>query len=238
MPERSDADERADPATSDLPLEDPRWIPLTSEHRRLAERLTSGGLAAADLTKAMAESAIRCIRRWGDGRELLPSGFWANNYELNSWRMDDLGVRRRMPKNRPYARVRAGVLFVWKPDIDKFWLRFELPPVPDQRLETNAAAIDPAASAASPPEPKIDAPVIAGSTDARVDDGPQRDERRSRKRGRYGGTMRMRALKVLKRIYADRSFPTRDEVSTPDLWDLFCEEWAKVEGGERTLPQG
>ena len=35
--------------TGDLPLEDPRWIPLMPEHKRLTERLTSGYLAAGRL---------------------------------------------------------------------------------------------------------------------------------------------------------------------------------------------
>ena len=82
----------------------------------------------------------------------------------------------------------------------------------------------------SPPRPRAEAPAVIEATKIHVDEEPQKDERRSRKRGHYVGTMSMRALKVLKRIYPDGSFPTRDEVPDPDLWDLFCEEWAKVEG--------
>ena len=138
------------PSAGDLPLEDPRWIPLITEHRRLAERLSSGYLAALDLTRAIVDVPLRCMGRLGERRELVPRSFWAEHELVCSTATTglglDLGLRRRMLKSGPYARVRAGALFVWKPDIDKFWLQFELPPVPDQRLE----AIDPPALAASP----------------------------------------------------------------------------------------
>jgi hypothetical protein len=215
MSEPADSDERADPSAGDLPLEDPRWIPLTTEHKRLAERLSSGGLAAGDLTQSMADGAIRSMGRSARGRELLSPGFWANNYELDSWRMDDLGLRRRMRKSRPYARVRGLVLFVWKPDIDKFWLRFELPPVTDR---INTAAIDP--------------PVAGSSTQPRVNDEQwsQKDDRQSRQRTHRVAAQRQRARAVLTRLFPSHDYPLRSQVPDPDLWRSFCEEWDRVEG--------
>jgi hypothetical protein len=151
MAEQPDPDERADPSAGDLPLEDPRWIPLIPEYKRLAERLGSYQLATLDFTKAMADGVIRCMRRRvvDGGCELLPPGIWAILYlgpDLHS------GTVMIFPRKISDRNVSGLVYYIWKPDIDKFWLRFELPPVPDQRLEANAAAIDPP-DLPAPPEP-------------------------------------------------------------------------------------
>ncbi len=45
----------------------------------------------------------------------------------------------------------------------------------------------------------------------------------SRRSGPYQGTQRIRARRVLRTIYPDGDYPTDEEVSTPDLWCLFCE---------------
>jgi hypothetical protein len=166
MPEQPNADERVDPSAGDLPLEDPRWIPLIAEHKRLAARLASNHLAAEDLAKAMADGVVRSMRRWGDEHELAPPDFppsrerklvppdyWVRQ-ELVYTKTFGLTVRLRMPRGSANTSARRGwvvvgwVFFVWKPDIDRFWLRYELPPVPDQKLD--AVAIDPPALAASP----------------------------------------------------------------------------------------
>jgi hypothetical protein len=224
MAEQPDPDERADPATSDLPLEDPRWIPLITEHKRLAERLTSNGLAAADLTKAMADGVIRSMGRRASGRELLSSDVWANGYELFWSRIYGLEVHPRMRKSGPYVPVRGWVFFLWKPDIDKFWLRFELPPVPDQRPETSAAAIDPS--------------IPDGSTQSRVNDEQrsQKDDRQSRRRADRATAQRLRARTVLTRLFPSQVYPLRSKAPDADLWRSFCNEWDRFEGKQGLSP--
>jgi hypothetical protein len=156
MAEKADGEskpnEAADPRADDLPLEDPRWVPLVTEYKRLAERLASSSLAFADLAKAVADGVIRCMWRWESHRELLPPDIWANDYKLEPGMRGGFAILPR----RPSLRLHDWALFGWKPDIDKFWLRFELPPVPDQGPETNAAAIDQSALAASPESPPVE----------------------------------------------------------------------------------
>jgi hypothetical protein len=155
MPEQPNADERVDPSAGDLPLEDPRWTPLIPEHRRLAERLGSGYLAAVSLTDAGAAGDIRYMGARLDKRglrELLPLTLWVA-FELRDSNWTTFGISQTRSLG-VHPRRGGGyipppyVLFAWKPDLDRFWLRFELPPVTDQKLD--AVAIDPPALAASP----------------------------------------------------------------------------------------
>jgi hypothetical protein len=129
----SKPNEAADPRGGDLPLEDPRWIPLVTEYKRLAERLASSSLAFADLAKAMADGVIRCMWRWEDHRELLPPDIWANDCKLEPGMRGGLAILPRRPSLRPHDWA----LFGWKPDIDKFWLRFEPPPT-EPKVEQDA----------------------------------------------------------------------------------------------------
>ena len=123
-----------------------------------------------------------------------------------------------------YVPVRRGVLFVWKPDIDKFWLRFELPPVPDQRPETSAAAIDPFAQ--------------DSSTRSHVNDEQrsQKDDRQSRRRADRAAAQRLRARTVLTRLFPSQVYPLRSKVPDTDLWRSFCDEWDRFEGKQGVSP--
>jgi hypothetical protein len=56
----------------------------------------------------------------------------------------------------------------------------------------------------------------------------------SRRRGTYRGAQRTRARVVLRRIYKDGNYPTEEEVSTPDLWLLFCDEYDRGEEKSRS----
>jgi hypothetical protein len=51
----------------------------------------------------------------------------------------------------------------------------------------------------------------------------------SRKRGSYYAAQRLRARKVLRRIWPG-DYPSRDEVTDADLWDQFCVEYDHLEG--------
>jgi hypothetical protein len=132
----SKPNEAADPRGGDLPLEDPRWIPLIIEHKRLAERLTSSGLAAGDLTKAMADGVIRSMGRKAGGRELLSSKFWAKDYELYWSRIHGLELHPRRRGN-VYVPVRGWVFFIWEPDRDKLWPPNPSPPA-EPKVEQEA----------------------------------------------------------------------------------------------------
>jgi hypothetical protein len=67
----------------------------------------------------------------------------------------------------------------------------------------------------------------AGSVDESSLTGPAKA---SRRRGSYRGAQRTRARVVLRRIYRDENYPTEEEVSSPDLWILFCKEYGREEG--------
>lgn len=142
----STPNEAADPRGGDLPLGDPRWIPLVAEFKRLVARLASNHLAAEDLDRAVEGGAIRCMRRWADEhnlspsefsasreRKLVPSDYWIRQ-ELVYTEAFGLTVRLRAPKGGAPAPPHSGwavvgwAFFGWKPDVDRFWLRYE-PPV-------------------------------------------------------------------------------------------------------------
>jgi hypothetical protein len=135
--DESKPNEAPDPRAGDLPLEDPRWVALIPEHRRLTERLSSGGLAAADFTKAMADGVVRCMGRRAGGRELVPPSFWVD-YELDWGTRSGLGVRPRMRKSGAYVHVRGWVFFIWKPDVDKLWPANPSPPAEESKVEQEA----------------------------------------------------------------------------------------------------
>jgi hypothetical protein len=148
--DKSTPNEAADPRAGDLPLEDPRWIPLSAVHKRLAERLASNRLAAEDLTKAMADGVIRSMQRWADEHELAPPGFPPNRerklVSSDYWTRQELVYTKTFGLTvqlRDHASPRGGwavvgrVFFGWKPDIDRFWLRYE-PPVDEPKVEQEA----------------------------------------------------------------------------------------------------
>jgi hypothetical protein len=133
----SKPNETADPSAGDLPLEDPRWILLIPEYKRLAERLAGYQLATLDFTKAMVDGDVRCMRRLVDDgvRERLPPGIWATLYlgpDLSS------GSVMIFPRKISDRNVSGLVYYVWKPDIDKLWLRFEPPPTDEPKVEQDA----------------------------------------------------------------------------------------------------
>lgn len=127
----------------------------------------------------------------------------------------------------------------WQAEVHLYAIRLRLGPLVEA-LRSDGGYVDLALDqlqkqglslpSVSPSKPRAEALTVADTTEARVDDEPRRDERRSRKRIRYVGAKSMRALTVLKRIYRDRPFPTRAEVPDPALWELFVKEWADIEG--------
>jgi hypothetical protein len=110
-------------ARSRLPLDDPRWRPITTEHKLLAERDGDPHLAALELNQALTGNKVRCMGRFiaSGKRELVPSTFWAD-YELSYW-SDGLKVTPRRRRGEKGSRIviplRGVVLYVWEPDADK-----------------------------------------------------------------------------------------------------------------------
>jgi hypothetical protein len=106
-----------------LPLEDPRWVPLEVPHRLLTQRTGDRDLAAHDLTTLLA-TQVRSMRRYFGRdrdprrpnleRELLPFSFW-DEHKLSSWR-DGLCIRHVQSSQ---AMPAVG-LYAWEPDLQKF----------------------------------------------------------------------------------------------------------------------
>jgi hypothetical protein len=105
-----------------LPLDDPRWIPIAAAHRYRRQQTGDRELAARDVTEAMADGRLPCMRRRigtnpGPDRELVPRDFW-NVWELQSW-SDALLVARRGPGG--VRRLRGYAFFVWEPRLKEIW---------------------------------------------------------------------------------------------------------------------
>jgi hypothetical protein len=188
-------------------------------------------------------------RFWPEAR----SGLDGAHIELNGSLAAYLGPLRLTPKwikvrtqkgiiIPPDAFIRSAVN--WQAEVHMYAIRLPLSPLVEA-LRRDDGYVDMALAqlqkqgllppSISPSRPRTEALAVTEATEARVDDEPRRDERRSRKRTRYAGAKSVRALTVLKRIYKDQPFPIRAEVSDADLGDLFNQEWAKVEGAKRGL---
>ena len=65
----------------DLPLDDPRWLPLIPTHNQLAERLGSPELAAFKLNMALLNKKLRCkwVATTVYGEGLTPGAFWSEH---------------------------------------------------------------------------------------------------------------------------------------------------------------
>ena len=146
MPERSDSDASA----GELPLRDPRWVLLEAVYDSLTERLGDSRLAILEFNERAGVFGTCTLVVWTtDGRrELSPPNLWAD-YRLVEDYDDHEGLEIRPRRyGVPYIPFDEGVVFVWKPDIDKLWPDDEPPPAPNPEPGTNAAAIDPPASPA------------------------------------------------------------------------------------------
>jgi hypothetical protein len=110
---------------SRLPIDDPRWRPIATEHKLLAERDGDPHLAALELNQALTANKVRCMERFivSGKRELVPSTFWAD-YEPSHW-SDGLKVTPRRRRGEKARRIiiplRGVILYIWKPDVDKLW---------------------------------------------------------------------------------------------------------------------
>ena len=112
-----------------LPLDDPRWVPLTEAHAELCKPAGSCTFAARDLTKKLREGQIRSMLRryrtapaiWGHGppppeRTLLSEVYW-RDHELD-WR-DRLIIVPSPRRGGNVNFVGNCKFYVWGPDYKK-----------------------------------------------------------------------------------------------------------------------
>jgi hypothetical protein len=98
-----------------------------------------------------------------------------------------------------------------------------LVPCTEEMPVVEPAELAGAAPAAEPPKP----------VKAAVESNPsKKKKKRSRRKSIYKGPQRIRARAVLRRKFKDGNYPSEAEVSTPDLYDRFGDEYQRVEGKE------
>jgi hypothetical protein len=125
--------------STELPLDDFRWVMLDIPHRWLTERVGNPHFAAEDLTRALATPpphGVRTMRRYlgrfrdlkrpDVEREQLPFSFWTVFYLL-AWSDGlRLGVRNR---GVDYPVPLFGT-YAWKPDLVVRWPEMFAPVAP------------------------------------------------------------------------------------------------------------
>jgi hypothetical protein len=111
-----------------LPLDDPRWVPLTRAHAERAKQRGSDEFADEDFNRELNEGArgIRSMRRlehpgWGESSEpeLLFQEFWRDHY-VCSWsgRVD---VVPRLDPRYGIAELQRFIFYIWGPDYEKIF---------------------------------------------------------------------------------------------------------------------
>jgi hypothetical protein len=114
-----------------LPLDDPRWVPLANVHRLFQERLGSPHLAATDLTEALRSPRLRSMVRYMPRErihrpELPKRKLWSaddwDQHEIQYW-SDGLLVAVKQPSRGVGVQVLRvyGYFFVWEPDVKEFF---------------------------------------------------------------------------------------------------------------------
>jgi hypothetical protein len=109
----------------ELPLDDPRWLPLDVPHGLLIQRTGNDELANRDLTALLAKpvKGLRSmVRLWpGKERKLLSFKYWTEHYVSRS----SFGRLRVFPGRAspvgPMGPIHEDVHYVWKPDLEKIW---------------------------------------------------------------------------------------------------------------------
>jgi len=113
----------------DLPLDDPRWLPIREAHRLINERARVGDayIAARELTDALQTGKLPSLRRKrllsdvGPERQLNTLDYWedlALNAKAEVMRFD-------FPADPtdpiPVTPVTDFVFYVWEPNFEKLW---------------------------------------------------------------------------------------------------------------------
>ena len=111
----------------ELPLDDPRRMPLTYLHKWLSEHTTGDDyLAAADNERGAREQAADAMHALGHGehRKHVPAAFWTDHefyQDLMRW---VVGPRNPRALTIPLTNW---AFYVWEPDAAKRWPALEQP---------------------------------------------------------------------------------------------------------------
>jgi hypothetical protein len=126
-------------AADELPLDDPRWLPLHDVVVRVCRRTEHLGLAAIDVTDALAAGRIRAMQRSRTERELPPASYWGNILVLGKdfhaivAKPDGLRVAyfnsAGIPTTGPLTAI-----YAWWPDCHKVWPELWHEPEPEPKL--------------------------------------------------------------------------------------------------------
>ena len=108
-----------------LSLDSPNWMPAAEAHRMLTGLLGDPDLAAKDLTAAVADKRLPCMRRAiashiapDQDREIVPLSFW-DEYEFG---FDPVSEKLQIGAKGLAVEFRFRVaFFVWKPKFEKIW---------------------------------------------------------------------------------------------------------------------
>jgi hypothetical protein len=92
-------------------------------------------------------------------------------------------------------------------------------------LETDAT-LTPNAGAAPESSPSAAQQSRLAIADPALSSVPRK---RSRKKAVYQSPQMRRARAVLDRLFPDRNYPARTDISWPELWNLFCDEYVRYE---------
>ena len=104
-----------------LLFDDPRWSPVVELHKLLSQRTGDPRLAAFDLTAALANNRLRCMRRNLAGeREAVPSTFWTDYQLCHSLNRLKVFPRAR-PRDYAVPSMRGWIFYVWQPDFDRIF---------------------------------------------------------------------------------------------------------------------
>jgi hypothetical protein len=132
------------PLPAELPLDDPRWVPLPDVHQLFWQRTGSWYLAAVDLRKALRTRGLRSMIRYLPRerihrpelpeRELLSADYWDDPSEI--WPSDD-GLLVRDKKRQGVF----GYFYAWGPDIEEFFGDKTPAPQPQQQPQEDGWAV-------------------------------------------------------------------------------------------------
>ena len=120
-----------------LSLDSPNWMPAAEAHRMLTGLLGDPDLAAKDLTAAVADKRLPCMRRAiashiapDQDREIVPLSFW-DEYEFG---FDPVSEKLQIGAKGLAVEFRLRVaFFVCKPKFEKIWPKLAAPAAPRVR---------------------------------------------------------------------------------------------------------
>jgi hypothetical protein len=146
-----------------LPLDDPRWLPMTDIFARLHPRLGGQAPAEHDLSMALAEGRLHCLNRYQTRggvweRKLISLLCWIGR-EVQYWSRGRFTTRRQQnwscPKSWADPRLSFhlcdrgvgfdqssfGILYAWQPDLERIWPAI-FPPIETTQSSSKPGSAD------------------------------------------------------------------------------------------------